>query len=310
MFGVKANIIGNTGTDTTVQASAELLNLNFNGLDRNLRARASVQQKLNLLSYPHTLTGEIAYRSQIFNGSLGYQDVQSSIGGVLTSPNIPISDTGVNFDYQVGAHIITANTDRANLLSVNRTNDFTTLTRVQSAANFNKSFRLWSGESLPVDRPETYNYSPTPVVPYLQLNTGIKGAISNYSNGDNQSLMGYNIGVQGQIGNFSRSSFDYTGFNLNYFQQFSGSNSPFLFDRVVDNRILSAGINQQISGPFRAGIQTSLNLDTGQQISTDYYLEYSRRTYNFIIRYNPVLQFGSIGFRLNDFNWDGVTPKF
>jgi lipopolysaccharide export system protein LptA len=310
MFGVKANIIGNTNTDTTVQASAELLNLNFNGLDRNLRARASVQQKLNLLSYPHTLTGEIAYRSQIFNGSLGYQDVQSSVGGVLTSPNIIIGDTGVNFDYQVGAHTIVANTDRANLLSVNRTNDFTTLNRVQSAASLNKSFRLWEGKSLPVDRLETYNYSPTPVVPYLQLNTGIKGGASSYSNGDNQSLMGYNIGVQGQIGNFSGANFDYTGFNLNYFQQFSGSNSPFLFDRVVDNRILSAGINQQISGPFRAGIQTSLNLDTGQQISTDYYLEYSRRTYNFIVRYNPILQFGSIGFRLNDFNWDGVTPKF
>jgi Protein of unknown function (DUF3769) len=122
--------------------------------------------------------------------------------------------------------------------------------------------------------------------------------------------MGYNIGVQGQIGNFSGSSFDYTGFNLNYFQQFTGSSSPFLFDRFVDNRILSAGINQQISGPFRAGIQTSLNLDTGQQISTDYYLEYSRRTYNLIVRYNPILQFGSIGFRLNDFNWDGVSPKF
>jgi lipopolysaccharide export system protein LptA len=310
MFGVKANIIGNTGPDTTLQASAELVNFNFAQLDRNLRAKVSLKQNLNLGGYPHALTGEVAYRDQIFNGSLGYQNVQSSIGGVLTSPNIPLGDTGVNFDYQVGAHVIMANTDRASLLKVNRANDLTTLDRVQSAANFSKSFRLWEGKSLPVDRPETYNYSPTPVVPYLQLNTGIKGAVSSYSNGDSQSLMGYNIGVQGQIGNFSGSSFDYTGFNLNYFQQFTGSSSPFLFDRVVDNRILSAGINQQISGPFRAGIQTSLNLDTGQQISTDYYLEYSRRTYNLIFRYNPILQFGSIGFRLNDFNWDGVTPKF
>jgi hypothetical protein len=310
MFGVKANIIGKTGPDTTLQASAELLNFNFTKLDSNLRAKVILKQNLNLVGYPHTLTGEVAYRDQIFNGSLGYQNVQSSVGGVLTSPNIPLGDTGVNFDYQVGAHIITANTDRASLLKVNRSNDFTTLNRVQSATNFSKSFRLWEGKSLPLDRPETYNYSPTPVVPYLQLNTGIKGAVSSYSNGESQSLMGYNIGVQGQIGNFSGSSFDYTGFNLNYFQQFTGSSSPFLFDRFVDNRILSAGINQQISGPFRAGIQTSLNLDTGQQISTDYYLEYSRRTYNLIVRYNPILQFGSIGFRLNDFNWDGVSPKF
>ena len=134
--------------------------------------------------------------------------------------------------------------------------------------------------------------------------------MSSYSNGDHQSSLGYNIGVQGQIGNFSGASFDYTGFNLNYFQQFRGNDSPFLFDRVVDNRLLSAGINQQITGPLRAGIQASVNLDTGQAISTDYYLEYSRRTYNLIIRYNPTLRLGSIGFRLNDFNWDGTTPKF
>ena len=73
---------------------------------------------------------------------------------------------------------------------------------------------------------------------------------------------------------------------------------------------MSAGINQQISGPFKLGIQSSLNLDNGQQISTDYYLEYSRRTYNFIVRYNPVLGLGSVAFRLNDFNWDGVAPSF
>jgi hypothetical protein len=122
--------------------------------------------------------------------------------------------------------------------------------------------------------------------------------------------VGYNVGVQGQIGNFSGESFDYTGFNINYFQQFRGNSSPFLFDRVVDNRLLSAGINQQIIGPWRLGIQASVNLDTGQAVSTDYYVEYSRRTYNFLIRYNPTLRLGSIGFRLNDFNWDGVTPKF
>jgi Protein of unknown function (DUF3769) len=187
----------------------------------------------------------------------------------------------------------------------------TTLNRYQTAANLTKSFTLWEGKSLPADSRETYNYSPTPVVPYLQLNTGIRGAYNNYSNGDNQSTLGYNLGIQGQFGNFSKQSFDYTGFNINYLQQFRGNNdSPFLFDRIVGNRILSAGINQQISGPLRLGIQSSLNLDTGQQVSTDYYLEYSRRTYNLILRYNPTLGIGSVGFRLNEFNWDGMTPKF
>jgi lipopolysaccharide export system protein LptA len=310
VFGIKANIAGDISPETTVQASASLAGINFNKFSSNLRAKASIKQNFSLLNLPHSLVGEAVYRDRIFNGSLGYQDVESSLGAVLTSPNLPIGNTGINLDYQVGAQIISANTDRQNLLNKTRSNDIVSLNRYQTAANLTKSFRLWSGSGLPPDRPETYNYSPIPVVPYLQLNTGIRGAFSNYSNGDNQSSVGYNVGIQGQFGNFSGGSFDYTGFNLNYFQQFRNNSSPFLFDRVVDNRLLSAGINQQISGPFRVGIQTSLNLDTGQQVSTDYYVEYSRRTYNFLLRYNPILQQGSIGFKLNDFNWDGITPKF
>jgi lipopolysaccharide export system protein LptA len=310
VFGVKANLAGTIAPETTIQASAALVTFDINNLSNNLRGKASINRNLNLFSYPHTLIGETVYRDKIFNGSLGYQDVQSSLGGVLTSPNIPVGNTGVNFDYQVGAHIINANTDRQTLLNPIRSNDLATLSRYQTAANFSKSFRLWEGKGLSPDKLETYNYSPVPVVPYLQLNTGIRSAVSGYSNGDTQSSIGYNVGIQGQFGNFSKTNFDYTGFNLNYFQQFRGNSSPFLFDRVVDNRLLSAGINQQISGPFRGGIQSTINLDTGQQISTDYYLEYSRRTYNFILRYNPALQVGSIGFRLNDFNWDGVAPQF
>jgi Protein of unknown function (DUF3769) len=310
VFGIKANVEGDLTPDTRIQASGSLASLNLNKLSSNLRAKASIKKDISLLSLLHALTGEVVYRDRIFNGSLGYQEVESSFGGVLTSPSIPIGNTGINLDYQVGAQVVTANTDRQNLLRPNRSNDLVSLTRYQTAANLTKSFRLWEGKSLPADRPETYNYSPVPVVPYLQLNTGIKGALSSYSNGEDQSSVGYNVGVQGQIGNFSKDSFDYTGFNINYFQQFRGNSSPFLFDRVVDNRLLSAGINQQITGPWRLGIQASVNLDTGQAVSTDYYVEYSRRTYNFIIRYNPTLKLGSIGFRLNDFNWDGVTPKF
>jgi lipopolysaccharide export system protein LptA len=307
VLGVRTNLEANVSPDTTVQISAALAGLS----SANFRGKASVKQNLGLFNVAHTFTGEAVYREQVFNGSLGLQDVQASLGGVLTSSNIPIGNTGINFDYQIGAQNITANTDLQRLLDPIRNNDFVTLNRYQAAVNLNKGIRLWEGKGLSPNDKETYNYSPVPVVPYIQLNTGLKGNWSSYSNGDTQSSIGYNVGIQGQFGNFSRSSFDYTGFNINYAQQFRGvGSSPFLFDRLVDNRILSAGISQQISGPFRLGVQTSINLDTGNQFSTDYYLEYSRRTYNLILRYNPALQLGSFGFRLNDFNWDGTTPRF
>jgi hypothetical protein len=311
VFGIKTTIEADVSPSTRLRASAALTGFDTSKIASNFRGKISAERDLNLFNYQHSLVAEANYRDRIFNNSLGLQDVQSTIGAVLTSPSIPLGNTGINFDYQFGAQAIEANTDRQNLLRPNRSNDLVTLNRYQASGNLNKGFRLWEGKGLSPNDREAYNYSPVPVVPYLQLNTGIRSAINSYSNGDNQSLIGYSIGIQGQVGNFSRSSFDYTGFNLSYYQQFPGTNnSPFLFDRIVDNRILSAGINQQIVGPIRLGIQSSLNLDTGKQISTDYYLEYSRRTYNIILRYNPTLGLGSIGFRLNDFNWDGVTPQF
>lgn len=310
VFGIVTKIEANLGPDTTLQGSAALAGIDPSQFGNELRTKIALKQNLNLLGYQHLFTGEANYREQFFNGSLGFQDVQSSIGGILTSPEIPIGNTGINFNYQVGARVITANTDRPSLLSANNTLGLTTLNRYESLANLTKSFRLWEGKGLSPNDKETYNYSPVPVVPYLQINTGITGAYNSYSNGDVQSSVGYNIGLQGQIGNFSKPSFDYTGFNVNYFERSRGNNSPFLFDRFVDNRLLSVGISQQITGPWRLGIQSSVNLDTGKQTSTDYYLEYSRRTYDVILRYNPVLGLGSIGFKLNDFSWDGITPKF
>ena len=310
IFGVTTNLVGNLGSDTNIQASAALSGLDLNNFKNNFRGDVNVNQNLSLLGYPHLLTGQAVYRQLVYNNSLGYQDVQSIIGAVLTSSNIPVGNTGINFNYQVGLQNIAANTDRQNLIGANNPPSLVTLNRYQTLGNLNKSFRLWEGKGLPADSKDTYNYSPTPIVPYLQLNTGIRGGYNGYSNGDSQSFVGYNVGIQGQFGNFAKSSFDYTGFNLNYYQQFPTNSSPFIFDRLVDNRILSAGINQQIIGPVKLGIQSSLNLDSGRQLSTDYYVEYSRRTYNFIIRYNPTLGLGSIGFRLNDFNWDGVAPRF
>jgi hypothetical protein len=83
-----------------------------------------------------------------------------------------------------------------------------------------------------------------------------------------------------------------------------------LFDRYVDTQIVTLGITQQIYGPIRFGIQSSYSLTAGKEISTDYFIEYSRRTYNILIRYNPILELGSINLRISDFNWNGNPGRF
>jgi hypothetical protein len=163
---------------------------------------------------------------------------------------------------------------------------------------------------LPATADEGLRYSPSLVQPFLQLTTGITGVGSFYSNGDSQPYVRGSIGLRGQLGHFSRPYFDYTGFNVIYSQGIRGDESPFKFDRFVDKKTISLGWVQQIYGPVRAGIQTEYNIEDDEEITTDYFLEYSRRTYNFVLRYNPVLEIGSFSFRINDFNWQGESEPF
>jgi Protein of unknown function (DUF3769)/LptA/(LptD N-terminal domain) LPS transport protein len=305
--GVRSSLEGILAPGRTIRAAVDVTSLDPSLIGNTLRSRIALSQDLDLLSIKHNLLVSAAYRDRIANGSLAFQDVQSSLGATITSQGINLAGTGINFSYTAGAQLLNANTDRPSLAgSDGRVN----LSRFQVGANLNKSFRFWEGSGPPVDQRSTYNYSPVPVVPYLQLNTGLEAKVNSYSNGDSQSLYGFNVSLQGQIGHFTAPFLDYTGFNIGYSQNFLSGSSPYLFDRFLDARIVTAGINQQLFGPLKVGIQTSINIDNGQSLGTDYYLEYSRRTFGILVRYNPVLQIGSFGFKLNDLDWRGTPDPF
>lgn len=257
----------------------------------------------------YSVRGEYTYRDRFFNGSLGFQTVQQSFGAVLTSPTYQIARTGINLSYQVSGQEINALTDRAALL-VNSDNSRATLGRFQTSVALSRGFTFWQGKALPATASEGLKYTPSPVVPYFAAFTGLNGVGTYYTSGDTQNYLQAIVGIQGQLGHFSRPFGDYTGFNLSVVQTFLQGQSPFLFDRVADQRYISAGVSQQLYGPLRLGAQTSINLDTGQQISTDYTVEYSRRTYSVVLRYNPVQQIGSVNLIINDFNWVGGTNPF
>lgn len=303
-FGLKARVTGNLTNRTSLTGSAVFTSLNLGNLDEELRASLRLKQIIGT-SLPHTLNLEYSYRDRLFNGSLGYQTVQSSLGAVLTSPVVRLGNTGLDLTYQAGAQLINANTDRPDLIKSGKSEDLTSMGRYQASASLSRSFSLWQGQPLAATPEEGLRYSPVPIVPYLRLNTSITGVLTGYGNGDTQNYLSGGISLQGQFGRLSRPTWDYTGFNIGYSQLFPSGESPFLFDRLVDTKVLEAGIVQQIYGPFLAGFQTSLNLGNGDAISTDYFVEYRRRTYNIRLRYNPVLEIGSISFKLNDFNWEG-----
>ncbi|MFW5762995.1 MAG: DUF3769 domain-containing protein, partial [Coleofasciculus sp.] len=309
-FGLKARLDATFTPRTTLRASATFTSLDPDEFEEELRASVRLQQVIGT-DLPHNLNLEYSFRDRLFNGSLGFQTVQQSLGAVITSPVIRLGDTGINLTYQAGIQAINATTDRPDLLPPPpRENNRIDLTRYQASATLSRSFTLWRGEALPLTPTEGLRYTPRPVVPFLALRGVATGVASAYSSGDTQESLSGTIGLVGQLGHFSQPYLDYTRFNLSYTQVARGNLSPFRFDRVADRIVLSAGITQQIYGPFLAGFQTSFNLDTGEEISTDLFLEYSRRTYSILLRYNPVQELGSISLRINDFNWAGNPGLF
>ena len=304
-FGAKATVAATLGR-TQLSAALELTSLDLKQFEQRFRGNLQLLQPVGT----HTLALQGAYRKRLFNNSLGFQDVQSTIGGLLYSPNIVLWDTGINLSYQLGYQYINADTDRADLLKPVRTNNRITLHRYQAAAALSRNVRLWQGVGLPQTQTEGMRYAPAPVVPYLDFILGTTGVTSAYSSGDSQNNVTFSAGFNAQLGHFSKSVFDYTALNLTYSQAIRTGNSPFLFDRTVDSKILAGGLTQQIYGPIRAGFQTAWNVDTSKEISTDYFLEYSRRTYNLRLRYNPTLSLGSINLVVSDFNWDGGSEGF
>ena len=305
-FGLRSDLSAQIAPRTRIRATGVLTSLDLGKVETNLRASVRAQQLIGT----HTLSLEASYRDRLFNNSLGFQDIQSSIGALLFSPTIALGDTGINLSYQVGYHYVNADTDRADLLEPIRRNNRISLGRFQASAALSRGFLLWQGTPAPATPTEGLRYSPNPVVPYLSVAVGLTGVGTSYSNGDNQNNLNGSVSLFGQVGHFSRPFLDYTAFNLTYTQVLRDGLSPFLFDRVADDQILYAGITQQLYGPFRVGFQTVFNVQTGREISTDYLLEYSRRTYSVGLRYNPVQQLGSVSLRISDFNWTGGSEPF
>ncbi|BAQ61856.1 hypothetical protein GM3708_2262 [Geminocystis sp. NIES-3708] len=309
-FGLVAKLVNDFSDRTNINAIINFTGLDLDNIDNRLRATVQLNQKVGDLNAPHNFSLQYNYRDRLFNGSLGFQTVQQSYGLVVTSPYNRIGKSGFGFVYQGSIQNVTADTDRQELLGSNPRNNLANLTRFQGAGILNGNILLWKGKSLPATPEEGLKYTATPVAPYLSLNTGLTGVASYYSNGETQPNLTATVGLEGQFGHFSNPFFDYTGFNVSYSQGIRGNLSPFFFDRAADDQVLSLGLTQQLYGPLRAGLQSFINVKTNEEISTDYFLEYSRRTYNIIVRYNPVLEIGSVNLRISDFNWDGNAAPF
>ncbi|MDX2256351.1 MAG: DUF3769 domain-containing protein [Pseudanabaenaceae cyanobacterium bins.39] len=294
ILGVVATLNSAFDDGQKLSARASLSGLNFSRLDSILRFNASHEVSLQ---NGYNLVSQYAFRDRVFNGSLGFQDVNNLVGSTIFSPTYILGDSQIGFNFQAAVQFVSAIRDDIQPAAVG------SLIRVQNAAALSRTFPLLRGIPAPAERESGLRYSPKPIVPKLDAFVVVQGVNSFYSNGNNQATLLGTVGLAAEVGNFAKDFFDYTGLTVSYTQAFSSGRSPFLFDRLVDNRALTAGIVQQIYGPLRLGVQQSWNLDNGNLFDSVYSLEYARRTYAVQIRYNPNQGLGELILRISDFNW-------
>lgn len=324
-YGLIAELDIDINTRTSFEGRLEMTSLDFADFEDEARGSVRLQRQVLPVRQPgtqrfgfHTLTAEYSYRDRLFNGTLGFQNVQRTFGLVLTSPTIRFSgdpnEQGLELTYQAAIQRVNANVDpdrRDDLLPPPpRDNVRTSLNRYQIAAELRRPYTFWTGTPLPATPDEGLKYTPSPVVPFLSVIPSVRGVASFYSNGDTQPVLTGQVTLLGQFGHFSRPYLDYFGFNLTYRRSTEGSESPFSFDRINDREVLSGGITVQLFGPFRAGFRTSISLDEDEEFDTSYFIEYSRRTYGITLSYNPDREIGSLGLRLSDFTWTGTPEPF
>ena len=196
MYGLRSKLQVNLGERTQVRGRASITSFDLGQIEDNFRGSLRLNQAIGSVNRPHKLTVEYSYRDRLFNGSLGYQTVQSSLGGVVTSPVSALGTTGIALSYQAGAQLINAESDRADLLEEQRESDLISLSRLQASIALNRGFSIWEGTSLAATPTEGLRYTPAPVVPYVSVFTGLKGVSSLYSSGDSQNTITGTIGVQ------------------------------------------------------------------------------------------------------------------
>jgi len=275
-----------------IGSRASLAGLDLNNIGNQLRGLIEYSGPAGDL----TFKAQYAYRERFFNGSLGFQDVQNSIGVGLFSPTLPLGDTNMNLNYQAGLQLIDA--DRADI----KRRDV--LFKQESAVVLNRLFPLWRGQPLPPTPDQGLRYSSEPILPKLDAIVGLTGAYAVYSSGELRGLLTGTAGLSATIGNYARDLFDFTKIDLSFSQTGQLGESPFLFDRIADRQIITAGIRQQLFGPVRVGYQQSWNPATGNITDSVYTLELERRTYAVILRFNPTRETGEIFLRISDFNWE------
>ena len=194
-------------------------------------------------------------------------------------------------------------------------NKLTTLSRNFLSATYNNRFPLWTKKSIDKEIDYKYKYSPNVIKQGLYWNNEISTGIFLYSNDLSQSALNFNTGPQLILGSFKNNFLDYLKFTMTGSYIFKDGQSPFAFDDIDKTKRLRINLEQQLIGPVLFTYDTYLNLDSdsndyGKFSRHKYGLDIKRRAYSIGAFYDTNNNSAGINFKIYNFDYKGLSPKF
>ncbi len=194
-------------------------------------------------------------------------------------------------------------------------NKLTTLSRNFLGVTFSNRFPVWTKKSIDKEINYQYKYSPNVIKQGLYWKNEIRTGVFKYSNDFSQSALTFNAGPELILGSFKNNFFDYSKITLTNSYIFKDGQSPFAFDDIDKTKRLRINLEQQLIGPVLFTYDTYLNLDSdnndyGKFSKHKYGLDIKRRAYSIGAFYDTSNNAAGINFKIYNFDYRGLSPKF
>ena len=297
-FGFKSQIIGKVN-NWDLEIGNQINSLDSNKFTDALRSKSVLKKKINFLNSKWDKSFYGVYRDRVWNGSLGEAEIYLGYGSKLEKKHT----------WEVNG---TTNTEVLSLGLAHLKGEDLISKHLVGSLKGNLFYSLDKNIPLSVDKPEnkiidsSYEYIYEPIKKGLSLNTRMAALYSLYDEGKHQEYIGLGLGPELILGNLKAKTFDYTRLSIFPFYKFKNGESVFKFDQISEKFTLNIGFDQQIFGPIILKSNGTLNLDSdsndyGEFIDSKILVNWTKRSYEFGIFYQPHNQAGGISFNLFGF---------
>ncbi len=249
-----------------------------------------------------------SYREKISRGFSGEEEIYFGNGLLISNRKYWQNNENtknLNFIYGFGEY-------KAKKRDVN---ELTTLSRNFLGATFSNRFPVWTKKSIDKEINYQYKYSPNVIKQGLYWKNEIRTGVFKYSNDSSQSALTFNTGPELILGSFKKNFLDYSKITLTNSYIFKDGQSPFAFDDIDKTKRLRINLEQQLIGPVLLTYDTYLNLDSdnkdyGKFSKHKYGLDIKRRAYSVGAFYDTSNNSAGINFKIFNFDYKGLSPKF